>query len=81
LYALTSEDIKAGKVSLFCSKCGKCVDACSKKAIHYGIRGIPAGTMKNFSRNLFLFVSFLFMAVFSAGSIINTLHGLLKLIF
>jgi ferredoxin-type protein NapH len=81
LYALTPEDIKAGKVSLFCSKCGKCVDACSKKAIHYGIRGIPAGTMKNFSRNLFLFVSFLFMAVFSAGSIINTLHGLLKLIF
>lgn len=81
LYALTPEDIKAGKVSLFCSKCGMCVDACSKKAIHYGIRGIPAGTMKNFSRNLFLFVSFLFMAIFSAGSIINTFHGLLKLIF
>ena len=81
LYALTPEDIKAGKVSLFCSKCGKCVDACSKKAIHYGIKGIPAGTMKNFSRNLFLFVSFLFVAVFSAGSIINALHGLLKLIF
>jgi len=81
LYALTPEDIKAGKVSLFCSKCGKCVDACSKKAIHYGIKGIPAGTMKNFSRNLFLFVSFLFMAIFSAGSIISTFQGLLKLIF
>ncbi len=81
LFALTKEDIKAGKVSMFCSKCGKCVDACSKKAIHYGIRGIPSGTMKNFSRNIFLFVSFLFMAVFSSGSIINTFHGLLKLIF
>jgi polyferredoxin len=81
LYALTPADIKAGKVSLFCSKCGKCVDACPKKAINYGIRGIPAGTMKNFSRNLFLFVSFLFMAIFSAGSIISTFHGLLKLIF
>jgi ferredoxin-type protein NapH len=81
LYALTREDIKAGKVSIFCSKCGKCTDACSKKAIHFGIRGIPAGTMKNFSRNLFVFVSFLFMAVFSSGSIINTLQGLLKLIF
>lgn len=81
LFALTPEDIKAGKVSVFCSKCGKCVDTCSKKAIHYGIRGIPAGTMKNFSRNLFLFVSFLFMAIFSSGSVINTFHGLLKLIF
>lgn len=81
LFALTPEDIKAGNVSVFCSKCGKCVDTCSKKAIHYGIRGIPAGTMKSFSRNLFLFVSFLFMAIFSSGSVINTFHGLLKLIF
>jgi ferredoxin-type protein NapH len=81
LFALTKEDIKAGKVSLFCSKCGKCVDACSRNAIHYGIKGIPAGTMKNFSRNIFLFVSFLFMAIFSSGSIISTFHGLLKLIF
>jgi len=81
LYALTREDIKAGTVSLFCSKCGKCVDVCSKKAIHYGIKGVPAGTMKNFSRNLFLFVSFLFMAVFSSGSIISSLQSLLKYIF
>jgi polyferredoxin len=81
LFALTKDDIKAGKVSLFCSKCGKCVDACSRNAIHYGIKGIPAGTMKNFSRNIFLFVSFLFMAIFSSGAIITTFHGLLKLIF
>jgi polyferredoxin len=81
LFAISREDIKQGEVSIFCSKCGKCVDSCPRKAIHYGIKGIPAGTMKNFSRNLFLFVSFLFMAVFSAGSIVNTFHGLLKLIF
>jgi ferredoxin-type protein NapH len=81
LFAISREDIKAGKVSLFCSKCGKCVDVCPKKAIHYGIRGIPSGTLKNFSRNLFLFVSFLFMAVFSSGPIISTLQNLLKLIF
>jgi polyferredoxin len=81
LFAITREDVKKGNVSLFCSKCGKCVDACSRKAIHYGIKGIPAGTMKNFSRNLFLFVSFLFMAIFSSGSIISTFQGLFKLIF
>jgi len=81
LFALTSEDIKNGKVSTFCSKCGKCVDACSKHAIHFGIKGVPSGTMKNFSRNLFLFVSFLFIAVFSSGTIINSLQSLFKLIF
>lgn len=81
LFALTKEDVKAGRVSIFCSKCGKCTDVCTKNAIHYGIKGVPEGSMKNFSRNLFLFVSFLFMAVFSAGSIISTFHGLFKLIF
>lgn len=81
LFALSKENIKEGKVSVFCSKCGKCVDACTKNAIHFGIKGVPAGTMKNFSRNLFLFVSFLFMAIFSAGAIISTLQSLLKLIF
>jgi len=80
LYALTPEGVKAGSVSVFCSKCGKCVDACSKKAIHFGIKGIPSGTMKNFSRNMFLFVSFLFISVFSAGSIVVGLTSLLKLI-
>jgi ferredoxin-type protein NapH len=81
LFALSREGIKEGKVSVFCSKCGKCIDACSKNAIHFGIRGVPPGTLKSFSRNLFLFVSFLFMSVFSAGSIINSLRSLLNLIF
>jgi ferredoxin-type protein NapH len=81
LFAISREGIIEGKVSVFCSKCGKCVDACSKNAIHFGIKGVPAGTMRNLSRNLFLFVSFLFISVFSAGSIIYSLQSLLKLIF
>ncbi len=80
LFALSKENIKDGRVSVLCSKCGKCVDACPKNAIHFGIRGIPAGSMKNFSRNIFLFISFLFMAVFSSGSIILTLQSLFKLL-
>lgn len=81
LFALSYEGVKSGNVSVFCSKCGKCVDACSKNSIHFGIKGVPSGIMKKFSRNLFLFVSFLFIAVFSSGSIINSLQSLLNLIF
>jgi polyferredoxin len=79
LFTLTPEDVKNGKVSIFCSKCGKCVDACSRKAIHYGIKGIPAGSMKKFSRNIFLFVSFLFIAVFSSGAIITVIKSIFNL--
>jgi ferredoxin-type protein NapH len=81
LFALSEEDVKKGDVSIFCSKCGKCVDACTKQAIHFGIKGVPAGTKKKFSRNLFLFVSFLFMAVFASGSIQNFLQGILSIFF
>jgi ferredoxin-type protein NapH len=78
LFAITRDGLRDGEISMFCSKCGKCVDACSKGAMNYGLRGVPAGTLKNFPRNLFLFVSFLFMSVFSAGSIINTLQTILQ---
>ncbi len=81
LFALTPEGVKSGSVSVFCSKCGKCMDACTKKAIHFGIKGVPAGTMKGLSRNLFLFISFLFIAVFSSGSIVFTITSLLNIIF
>jgi ferredoxin-type protein NapH len=81
LFAISRQDIKTGSISVFCSKCGKCIDACSRNAIEYGIKGVPAGMMKNFPRNLFLFVSFLFMSVFSSGSIINSLQTLFNHIF
>jgi ferredoxin-type protein NapH len=81
MFALSEEDIKNGNVSIFCSKCGKCVDTCSKHAIHFGIKGVPVGTKKKLSRNLFLFVSFLFMAVFSSGSIMNLIQGVLGFFF
>jgi ferredoxin-type protein NapH len=81
LFAITREGVKEGNISVFCSKCGKCIDSCSKNAMLYGIKGVPAGSMKNFPRNLFLFVSFLFMAVFSSGSIINSLQSIFSYIF
>jgi len=79
LYAITRDDVKNGKASIFCSKCGKCVDACPHKAIHYSIKGLPEGKMKGFSRNMFLFISFLFIAVFSSGAIINVLRSFFNL--
>jgi ferredoxin-type protein NapH len=66
--AISSEDLKNGKVSVLCMKCGKCVDACQKSAIRFAIKGTPVDKRITFSRNLFLYTSFLFLAVFSSGS-------------
>jgi len=81
MFALSEEGVKNGEVSIQCSKCGKCVDVCTKQALHFGIKGVPAGTKRKLSRNLFLFVSFLFLAVFSSGSIQTLLQSLFSLIF
>jgi ferredoxin-type protein NapH len=79
MFALTNDDVKNGNVSIFCTKCGKCIDACPKQAIHYGIKGVPANRLVKFSRNLFLFVSFLFIAVFASGSIITVIKSIVNL--
>jgi MinD superfamily P-loop ATPase len=79
MFALTKDDVTKGNVSIFCTKCGKCIDACPKQAIHYGIAGVPANRMVKFSRNIFLFVSFLFIAIFASGSIITVIKSFVNL--
>jgi len=78
VFAMNIDDIRAGKISTFCVKCGKCIDACTKEALHFGIRGVEAGKLVNFSRNLFLYTSFLFLAVFSGGTIQYGLQLILR---
>ncbi len=80
LSALTPDDVKAGRASLLCSKCGQCIDTCRQGAIQFSIRGFEAGKLIDLSRNLFIFISFLFMAIFASGSIQNGLSKILTLI-
>lgn len=61
-----------------CTKCGKCIDACPQNAIHYNVKGSSPNRGHTASRNLFLFASFLFLAVFASGSIQNGLLQLMK---
>ncbi len=65
--SLSADDIKRGEPSITCMKCGKCIDSCSKRAIHYHIKGTPADRNYSWARNLFLFPSFMLLVIFLGG--------------
>lgn len=65
--SLSAEDVKRGAPSLTCMKCGKCIDSCSKHAIHYHIKGTPENKNYSWARNLFLFPSFMLLVIFLGG--------------
>jgi len=75
--AIDPETLKLQNPNM-CAKCGKCIDACPQQAIHYKVKGSSPEKHLTASRNLFLFSSFLFLAVFSSGAMQNGIIQLLK---
>jgi ferredoxin-type protein NapH len=77
--SLSAADMKSGSPSLTCMKCGKCIDACSKKAIHYHLKGTPVGKRLSAARLLFLFPAFMLLVVFTGGPMQNGIVLLIHL--
>jgi ferredoxin-type protein NapH len=71
---------QTGKVHFTCCKCGKCVDVCPTHAIHYHVKGTPVNKSLTFSRNLFVFGGFLFLAVFSGGTFQWGIYKIINLV-
>lgn len=65
--SLSTSDIRAGRPAITCMKCGRCVDICKKRAIHFHIKGTPVNKNFSWARNLFLYPSFLLLVVFLGG--------------
>jgi hypothetical protein len=61
-------------------KCGKCIDACSKRAIHYHIKGTPDNKNYSWARNLFLFPSFMLLVIFLGGPMQSGIVLLINLV-
>jgi ferredoxin-type protein NapH len=78
--SLSADDIKQGTPSITCMKCGKCIDACSKRAIHYHIKGTPVNRNYSWARNLFLFPSFMILVIFLGGPMQSGIVLLINLV-
>lgn len=74
MMAMTEESRKKGRASRLCSKCGKCVDNCPNGAIYFHVKRTSKGSGRNFSRLLFLYASFLFLAAFGGKIAMNAVE-------
>ena len=70
-FAMTEESLALGRAGRACMKCGKCADICSVKAVHFHVKGTPAGSGWELARLLFLYPAFLFMATFGGGTCVD----------
>jgi ferredoxin-type protein NapH len=78
--SLDESSYDTGRAHFTCCKCGKCIDVCTNHAIHYHIKGVPVNKALSASRFLFVFSGFLFLAVFSGGSIQMGVYSIINLI-
>jgi len=79
-FSITAKDVEKGKSDFTCTKCGKCIDACSKKAIHYHIKGTPVNKNHSLNRILFLMPSFTLLLIFTGRPLLNGIELIIKLI-
>ncbi len=90
-FSITRENLDKGRVGLNCTRCGRCMEVCSKNAIQYSLIGVPlrsepqsekSGFLRQVFRSdsLFVFGAFLFGGVFSGGMVAQALLRLLHLL-
>jgi ferredoxin-type protein NapH len=63
-----------------CTKCGKCIDSCTRGALYYHIKGTPDKKGFSAGRLLFLYPAFTLLVVFAGGNIMSGLVLIFKLV-
>lgn len=77
-FSIDEESLNRGKVKTSCTKCGKCVDACSQKALFYHVKGTSLVSKLDRYRLLFLYPAFLVLTImagdFVQDAIVKTIN-------
>jgi ferredoxin-type protein NapH len=78
---LDERSVERGRAGMSCMKCGACVDACTKGAVRWHIRGTPLSASSETARLLYLFPAWAFATLFGGSIIASTLTKLLATVF
>jgi ferredoxin-type protein NapH len=78
--SLSEESLRTGKPSITCTRCGKCIDACTKGAISFHVKGTRLGVKPNVARVLFLYPSWILMATLGGSIVQAGLWRILRLV-
>jgi ferredoxin-type protein NapH len=78
--ALSKESIQQGKTLLSCMKCGACVDACSRQAAVWHIKGTKVAVSPERARLLFLYCAWAMATMFGGSIIANSLNKMLHFV-
>lgn len=78
---LDEGSVERGRAGMHCMKCGACVDACTKGAVRWHIRGTPRSASSETARLLYLYPAWAFATLFGGSIIANTLTKLLGAAF
>ncbi len=69
--------LRQGRAGMSCMKCGACVDACTKGAARWHVKGTPLGASPETARLLYLYPAWSFATLFGGSIIAGTLAQLL----
>lgn len=79
-FSLDESSLQSGKPLITCTRCGKCVDACTKGAASYHIKGTQVGVKPNVARVLYMYPAWILMLTMGAGIVQAGLWRILRLI-
>ena len=72
--------VARGRAGMSCMKCGACVDACTKDAVRWHVKGTSLAASPETARLLYLFPAWAFATLFGGSIIAETLTKLLQLV-
>jgi ferredoxin-type protein NapH len=76
---LDETSVAKGRAGMSCMKCGACVDACTKGAVRWHIKGTSLTASPETARLFYLFPAWAFATLFGGSIIAGTLTKLLQL--